>query len=701
MKSQNSQQMANNPHFDSLVEYISDSVMVVDLEGRVVDVNPAFEKLYGWRKKEVLGRHLPTVPDELTGKFNILLERVKKGQKLVNYEIIAKRRDGLETFVSINLVPLWDKEGNVGAISTISRDIMQQRTLQERESLTLEVLRVLNQRSQKQDLIRETLLLIKKFSGCDAVGIRLREGEDFLYYVTKGFPLEHIQAENRLCAFDEKGGLLKDTKGNPLLECVCGCVIRGFFDSHKPFFTSHGSFWTNSTSKLLTATTEEDLGVVNLRGRCLHEGYESIALIPLKSGDETVGLLQLNDRRKGRFTLDLISYYEQLSESIGIGISSKQAEEVLRESEECFRSVAETASDAIASINIHGNIIFWNHTAETMFGYSADEVVGKPLTLIMPERFRKAYKKAMKRMVSTGEPNIIGKTVEVVGLRKDGSEFPMEYSYGTWRTREGIFFTAIARDITERKQAEELIREQNERLRELDRMKSEFISTAAHELRTPLTSILGFSEILLKRKLDKERQNRFLKIINEEAAGLTDLINDLLDVSRIESGRGFKIKKAPFELRNTILENVDLFKSQTDKHDFEVNIPGDLASIEADEDKIDQVMENLISNAIKFSLQGGKITVSVEQAEGEVKVSVADTGMGIPQKYLPRVFERFYRVENASTHGMGGAGLGLAIAKYIVESHGGKIWAESEVGKKGSTFSFTLPIKATRKKREA
>ncbi len=145
----------------------------------------------------------------------------------------------------------------------------------------------------------------------------------------------------------------------------------------------------------------------------------------------------------------------------------------------------------------------------------------------------------------------------------------------------------LEKEVTERKRAESLIRKQNERLKELDRMKSEFLSTAAYELRTPLTSILGFSEILLNRRLDKERQNRFLKIINEEAVGLAKLINDLLDVSRIESGRGFKIKKAPIELRKMILESVDLFKSHTDKHDFEVNIPGDLARIEADKDKMD------------------------------------------------------------------------------------------------------------------
>jgi signal transduction histidine kinase len=253
----------------------------------------------------------------------------------------------------------------------------------------------------------------------------------------------------------------------------------------------------------------------------------------------------------------------------------------------------------------------------------------------------------------------------------------------------------LKKEMGERKKAESLIKKQNERLKELDRMKSEFLSTAAHELRTPLTSILGFSEILLKKKLDEERKNRFLKIINEESAGLAGLINDLLDLSRIESGRGFRIKKAPTDVKDIILENVDLFKYQTDKHTFEVNIPRDLVKIEADKDKIDQVMENLLSNAVKFSPQGGKITVSLKKADKLVKISVADTGMGIPKKDLPHIFEKFYRADNASTMVIRGTGLGLGIVKYIIESHGGEISAESKLGK-GSTFSFTLPTRTSK-----
>jgi len=254
----------------------------------------------------------------------------------------------------------------------------------------------------------------------------------------------------------------------------------------------------------------------------------------------------------------------------------------------------------------------------------------------------------------------------------------------------------LEKEVAERKKAESLIKEQNERLKELDRMKSEFLSTAAHELRTPLTSILGFSEILLKKKLDEERRNRLLKIINEESVSLSALINDLLDVSRIESGRELEIRKAPTDLGDIILKNANLFKSQTDKYTFKIDIAFNLSEIELDKDRIGQVIENLLSNAIKFSPKGGKIEVTLQKSNKDLRVTVSDTGLGIPKKDLPYIFDRFYRADNISGQAIRGTGLGLAITKHIIESHKGKIWVESKPGK-GSTFGFTLPIKALKR----
>ena len=415
----------------------------------------------------------------------------------------------------------------------------------------------------------------------------------------------------------------------------------------------------------------------------------------------------------------------------------KKTEEALRESEEKVRNILSSSPNAITVTDLNGTIIECNQATLDRGGFSSKgEVIGKSAFDFIAA---KDHQRALENMEKTLKEGSV-KNVEYTFLAKDGTEYPAELSASVIRDSAGrpASFVATIKDITEQKKLEEKLREyqeyieelvqkrtaklketledlekemvqrkkaeglikgQNGRLKELDRRKSEFLSTAAHELRTPLTSILGFSEILLKGKLDTKKKNKFLKTINEEAEGLAYIINDLLDVSRIESGRGIEIKKAPVDLKDIIPENVNFFQVQTNKHIFKIDLPGNLPKIELDKDRIGQVIGNLLSNAIKFSPQGGEIRINLEQTDEEIKISVSDTGLGIPKKDLPYVFEKFYRADNASSNAIGGTGLGLAIAKYIVESHKGKIWVESKPGK-GSSFSFTLPLKATERKEE-
>jgi len=427
------------------------------------------------------------------------------------------------------------------------------------------------------------------------------------------------------------------------------------------------------------------------------QDIRSLLVFPLNVERKLAGFIGFDNVMEiGKWRDEDVTLLRIFSELLGNTFDRKQAGEEINRVARDLTQLIDIANAPIFGVDVKGLVNEWNRKATEITGYSKDETLGRNLV----ENFiSDDYKGPVKKVLDKALKGEETANFEFPLYAKDGQWTMILLNATTRRDASGniVGVVGVGQDITDRKRAENLIKEQNERLKELDRMKSEFLSTAAHELRSPLTSILGFSEILLERKLDKERQNRFLKIIHKEAVGLANLINDLLDVSRIESGQVFKIKKAPFELRKIILKNVDLFRSQTDKHDFEVNIPGELASIEVDKDKIDQVMENLIGNAVKFSPQGGKITVSIEQAEKEVKINVADAGMGIPKKDLPHIFERFYRVDNTFIRAIEGAGLGLAIAKYIVESHGGKIWAESKVGK-GSTFSFTLPLKTTSNK---
>ena len=207
-----------------------------------------------------------------------------------------------------------------------SSEIRQFRVLTEQcSNLAVQVLEVLNQTDNRTDLIRDILFLVKVTTGLEAVGIRLREGDDFPYYETIGFSREFVKAEKYLCARDQTKEVIRDSQGNPYLECMCGNVLSGRTSSSLPFFTGGGSFWSNGTSALLASTTEEERQG-RTRNRCNREGYESVALIPLRSGRNIIGLLQLNDRRENLFTEHLIRFFEGVGYSIGIALRLKQRE---------------------------------------------------------------------------------------------------------------------------------------------------------------------------------------------------------------------------------------------------------------------------------------------------------------------------------------------------------------------------------------
>ncbi len=209
-------------------------------------------------------------------------------------------------------------------------EIAERKLATDRVTLARDILYQLNIVNAETDFIHELLQMIKKYSSIEAVGLRIQEGDDYPYYETNGFPGDFVNAERYLCEHDADGNICRDSDGNPVLECMCGNVIRGRIDTDKPFFTTSGSFWSNCTSDLLATTTESDRQS-RTRNRCNGEGYESVALIPLRSGSEIIGLLQLNDHRPNCFTLDMIHFYEGLGASIGIAITRSKAEKVLQE----------------------------------------------------------------------------------------------------------------------------------------------------------------------------------------------------------------------------------------------------------------------------------------------------------------------------------------------------------------------------------
>ncbi|WP_422394192.1 sensor histidine kinase [Nostoc flagelliforme] len=337
------------------------------------------------------------------------------------------------------------------------------------------------------------------------------------------------------------------------------------------------------------------------------------------------------------------------------------------------------ADDAIISINGFQNITLFNQGAEKIFGYSAQEVIGKGLDLLLPQRFFQMHR---QHVVDFGQsPNVarrMGERREIYGRRKDGAEFPAEASISKIDMGEEIFYTVILRDITERKQ--------------IERMKDEFVSVVSHELRTPLTSIYGSLGMLASGLLptDSEQAKRLLQIATDSSERLVRLINDILDIERIESGKA-KMEPEICNILDLITQAVNVMQPLADKAEIKLSISALSIQVLADCDRIVQTLTNLLSNAIKFSSAGSAVWLGAQQQGNEVLLTVKDTGRGIPTEKLESIFERFQQVDSSDSRNHDGTGLGLAICKSIMQQHGGRIWAESTLGE-GSTFYVTLPL---------
>jgi PAS domain S-box-containing protein len=358
-------------------------------------------------------------------------------------------------------------------------------------------------------------------------------------------------------------------------------------------------------------------------------------------------------------------------------------------------AIVESSDDAIISKTLEGIILTWNKGAERIFGYTSQEVIGKSvLILIPPEK-------------ADEEPIILSKLkhgeridhYETIRVAKDGSRLNISLTISPIRDGNGkiIAVSKIARDITEQKRIENereqlLVREQLARTQAetANRMKDEFLATVSHELRTPLNAIIGWSHLLSSGRIDGPTAARAIETIERNARAQAQLVEDILDVSRVISGK-LRLKLGNVDLASVINAAIDSVQLAADSKDihFALTLDPSVRRIMGDAGRLQQVVWNLLSNAIKFTPPGGLIEVRLDHVDSQIQISVSDNGPGISAEFLPYIFDRFRQADGSSTRRSGGLGLGLAIVRHLIELHGGTVHAESTPGQ-GATFTLCL-----------
>ncbi len=581
--------------FENMLDGFAYCQMLYDDKDRPVDfvylkVNTAFEQLTGLR--DVMGKHvteiLPGIRESSPEVFEIY-GRVALTGKPESFELEFKP---ISRWLNISV---YSPER--GYFVAVFDDITERKLNEADRETMLAVLRLASAANSAHELIRAVTRELRGWSGCEAVGIRLREGDDFPYFETLGFPAEFVQAENYLCARDENQELLRDSQGNVMLECVCGDILSGRFDPRLPFFTPGGSFWTNSASNLPASTTEAGRHG-RTHNRCNSAGFESVALIPLRASGRTLGLLQFNDPRPGRFTPERIALMERAAASLAIAVEQRMTQAALRESEEKHRLLLEYSGVGVGYWDSDGRAIFFNRRAlENLGGGSLQQYVGRSVSDLHGNDAGALYVERLKEAVAS---DTVREYEDCVSLPGGAKWFLSVYKRVLDSTGRVGGVQVISHDITERKALEAQL-QQAQKMESIGRL----AGGVAHDFNNLLTVINGYSQLLLAKLSAGDPLRAGLVEISkagERAAGMT---RQLLAFSRKQV-----LEPCVLDL-NQVVEGMRSMLERLVGEDVEVRVAlnAEAGMVHADPHQLEQVLMNVVVNARDAMPGGGKLLI--------------------------------------------------------------------------------------------
>jgi PAS domain S-box-containing protein len=725
------------------VEQSPSSIVITDTAGNIEYVNPKFTQVTGYTSEEVVGKNPSllksgeTPPEE----YGRLWKTITSGGEWRG-EFHNKKKNGELYWESASISPITDAHGVVTHFLAVKEDITQRKQVEETLRKSEERFRKLAETTAAgifiykgtkflyvspvtETLTGYTAQELLEMSFWDIVhpdfrervkerGLARQRGESIppryeFKIITKSgeerwldIAAGTIELEGELAGIvtvydiTERKGMEESLKQSEvrfrsLIENapVGIAVARGGLTlyANSAYLRMFGYadeaelYGTPLTNQIAPPYREEIMERTRRReeGEAVPSPYETVGLRKDRSSfpfHVSVTRIELSDGPAS------IAFFTDITER-------KRAEETVRDSEEKFRALLEFASVAIVIVDGHGLIQLVNAKVEEVFGYARRELLGHPVEVLLPERFRHTHVGLRGSFFSNPRPRPMNAPLDLWAVRRDGTEFPVEVGLSPVQTKDGVLVMSYLTDITERRRAEEALRAALRRAQEVDQLKTQLLSIVSHELRTPLTSIRGQTTTLLDYadQVTPEERLEALQIVDDEAERLDELISHLLDMSRLEAGK-LPVELGATDVRPILIEAVSRIAAHAPSHELVVNLPPTLPPVRADPRRVVQVMSNLLDNAIKFSPPGATVTVDAEVDADTIRVRVRDVGPGIAPEHLPHIFDRFYRVEETGVR-TSGAGLGLAICKGLVEAMGGQVAVTSQVGQ-GSVFSFSL-----------
>ena len=629
-----------NAYTNALLETTVNPIITINHLGYIQSFNNAASTLFGYKSDEVINKNVKILmPSSVAEKHDdILKSYFQTGEKKVigqSTEVQGKRKDGT-TFpmqLSVGEMEIDEKSMYVGIIMDLT------------------------ERKQEEGLLIDTL------ARAAAIIDTVPDG---------------------VFTIDEQGIV---QSMNPAAEKIFGYFVGEVEGKNinmlmpEPLHSSHDNYlerYVNSNESRTIGITQEvpakhKSGIVFPIELTVNEFY-------LSSSRYFTGVVRDITERKAA-ELELKNHRDNLQKLVAVATTE-------------INAIVQTAVNSVVTIDQDGLVHIFNPAAEKMFGWESNEIIGKNVAIIIPGIDSTTHNTFIKRYLDTHEAHIIGIGREVQALRKDGSTFPAHLAVGHCElTDDTQLFVAFIADISKQKQAEKELQAAKERAEQAARTKANFLANMSHEIRTPMNAIIGFSEVTLQDSSLSKDTKQHISTILSSGKNLLAIINDILDFSKIEAGK-ILLESITFNLPNVVKDSLRTLEFKAAEKDLELTLnisKNTPVRVNGDPSRLRQVILNLAGNAIKFTTSG-QVSIHLEKHENDLlHFSVKDTGIGMSEEQLKKVFDAFSQADASTNRRFGGTGLGTTISKQIVELMGGKIWAESAQGK-GSTFHFTAQL---------